>query len=62
MSNVALPRAEAAIELRIWRQFLTLAETLHFGRAALQLHITQPPLSLAMQQLERRLGRGCPSR
>ena len=56
MSNVALPRAEAAIELRLWRQFLTLAETLHFGRAALQLHMTQPPLSLAMQQLERRLG------
>jgi len=46
----------AAIELRSWRQFLMLAEALHFGRAARQLHMTQPPLTLAIQQLERRLG------
>ncbi len=45
-----------AIELRNWRQFLMLAQTLHFGRAAEQLHMTQPPLTLAIQQLERRLG------
>jgi DNA-binding transcriptional LysR family regulator len=44
------------IDLRSWRQFLALAETLHFGRAAEQLHMTQPPLTLAIQQLERRLG------
>jgi DNA-binding transcriptional LysR family regulator len=44
------------IELRAWRQFLVLAETLHFGRAAERLHMTQPPLTLAIQQLERRLG------
>ena len=44
------------IELRSWRQFLTLAQTLHFGRAAEALHMTQPPLTLAIQQLERRLG------
>lgn len=44
------------IELRVWRQFLTLAETLHFGRAAQRLHMTQPPLTLAIQQLEARLG------
>src|SRR3954471_3199044 len=44
------------IELRVWRQFLVLAETLHFGRAAQKLHITQPPLTLAIQQLEARLG------
>ncbi|MBX3620798.1 MAG: LysR family transcriptional regulator [Rhizobacter sp.] len=43
------------IELRVWRQFLVLAETLHFGRAAQRLHITQPPLTLAIQQLEARL-------
>ena len=47
---------DAAIELRRWRQFAVLAQTLHFGRAAELLHITQPPLTQAIQQLERRLG------
>lgn len=47
---------DSKIELRSWRQFLTLAQTLHFGRAAELLHITQPPLTQAIQQLERRLG------
>src|SRR5690349_22477001 len=45
-----------AIELRVWRQFLVLAETLHFGRAAERLHMTQPPLTQSIQQLEMRLG------
>jgi len=44
------------IELRLWRQFVTLAEELHFGRAAARLHMTQPPLTQAMQGLERSLG------
>ena len=44
------------IELRVWRQFLAVAESLHFGQAAAQLHMTQPPLTQAIQQLERRLG------
>jgi len=48
--------ADSAIELRSWRQFLALASELHFGRAAERLHMTQPPLTLAIQQLERRLG------
>lgn len=48
--------ADPGIELRRWRQFLALAQTLHFGRAAEQLHITQPPLTQAIQQLERQLG------
>ena len=52
--RAALP--DATIELRSWRQFLMLAQTLHFGRAAEQMHMTQPPLTLAIQQLERRLG------
>jgi len=47
--------SDAGIELRTWRQFAVLAETLHFGRAAERLHMTQPPLTLAIQQLERRL-------
>lgn len=44
------------IELRAWRQFLVLAETLHFGQAAERLAMTQPPLTQAIQQLEARLG------
>ncbi len=44
------------VELRSWRQFLALAETLHFGQAAQRLHMTQPPLTMAIQQLEARLG------
>jgi DNA-binding transcriptional LysR family regulator len=44
------------IELRLWRQFTTVAETLHFGRAAARLHMTQPPLTQGIAQLERLLG------
>ncbi|MEO3714256.1 LysR family transcriptional regulator [Roseateles flavus] len=43
-------------DLRTWRQFCVLARELHFGRAAQRLHMTQPPLSLAMQKLEQALG------
>ena len=45
-----------AVELRAWRQFLVLADTLHFSQAAQRLNMTQPPLTLAIQQLEARLG------
>jgi DNA-binding transcriptional LysR family regulator len=44
------------VELRLMRTFVTVAEELHYRRAAERLNTTQSAVSLRIQELERQLG------